>query len=192
MDYGFDSKQTHALVVYGYPLDGLTYAQCVDLAKAVHALGGQLVAAPNGDLTESGTPNATTPDETTCFTFLVGALAAEMSVRSRQGAKGKATKLGAEETARAEAEFERAQAKLDALLAEKGVTPAKAPGLFVLAAGPLASATLEGKEGTMIERIDADGEREELGSELTVSYDADPDAVQVHLQGTFKLSARYD
>ncbi|WP_156040826.1 hypothetical protein [Chondromyces apiculatus] len=219
MKHGFDSKQTHALVVHGYPLDGLTYAQCAAIAKGVSALGGALVGAPNGDLSETGTPNASTPDEAAVFTFVVGAVAAHAAVKPRQGAKGQSAKFGATEVAQAEQEFEKARAGIDALLAKKGVSPTKDPGLFVLAAGPLANAILEGVDGATIERVEEqeeedegeaeeeeereaeeeeereaeeEEEREEAGETLTVSWESDPDAVRVSLRGSYKLSARYD
>ncbi len=192
MHLGFDSKWTYALVVHGHALDGLTWKQCASVAKMVAELGGALVAAPNGDLSATGTPNESSPDEPTAFSFVVGAGVATARVRADQAADGTCAALDEVRCEQAEAAFEAARARIEDVLARAAARPTKAPGLFVVAAGPLASAALRGDPGAEVIRLFDDGEREPGRTELCVSWDADPDAVRVELRGRFALTARYD
>lgn len=191
MAIGFDSRSVEALVIHGYPFDRLTYAQCAALEKAVARLGSGLIAAPNGDLSETGSPNADAPDETLSFTFVVGALIARAGTAAQQDATTQSATVNETLCAKGLATFEAAKPLLDALLRDHGLEPTRS-GLFLLAAGPLASAHLEGEKGAAIRRMFGEEDTEELTPSLTVSYDADPDAVRIDVRGTLTLSARYD
>jgi hypothetical protein len=196
MAIGFDARTVEALVVHGYPLSDtvgtrLRYEQCVALEAAIARLGSGLVAVPNGDLSETGSPNASTPTESVPFTFVIGALVARAGTAAQQDATTQSATVTDALAAKAEATFEAARPLIDDVLSAQGIAPTR-PGLFVLAAGPLASAHLEGDAGSAIQRMYGDGDTEELTPSLTVSYDADPDAARVTIKGQFTLSARYD
>ncbi|MBI2391535.1 MAG: hypothetical protein HYV09_18245 [Deltaproteobacteria bacterium] len=192
MRLGFDAQETVALVVHGYALDGLTWAQCATLADAVARLGPPLVAAPNGDLSDTGSPSAATPDEACVFTFVVGALVAMARVEADQAAESERATVDEARCVVAKSVFEATRTQVDEALARVGATAAKAPGTFLLAAGPLATASLRGDGVSEITRVYETGERESFADALDVSWDADPDAVRVELRGRSILTARYD
>ncbi|MCC7380867.1 MAG: hypothetical protein IT384_03505 [Deltaproteobacteria bacterium] len=191
MNIGFDKSWTHAAVAFGYPINGLTGAQCVEVREAIAALGEGLIAAPNGDLSPSGMEDAGGPDEPTCFTFVVGSLAVEARVKATQSAGEKEVPFDDQVCAEATRRFEGARARIDEILGGLGVKVNKEPGLLVIAAGPMACASVRAVGDASIARIESDGESEAIADRLDVTYDANPDAEQVQLRGKFLLAVRY-
>jgi hypothetical protein len=160
------------------------------IGGAIAGLGTDFVAAPNGDLSPAGMEACGGPDERCSFTFVVGALVAEVRVKANQAAGEKKVSFDDKACVEAAGRFAHACANIDDVLSQAGVEPAQEPGLFVLAAGPLACARLEGKSDTSIRRI-ADEDDVEESSTLEITYDANPDAERVELKGKLTLFVRY-
>lgn len=181
---GFDAQQSAALLVHGYALARLSWAQCDRLAGAVRA---GFAAVPHGDLSETGTPSAASPDEVLPFSFVLGAVVACATVRATQTARCNPVRVSSAQCAAAARRFADARGELEALLArERIASPARA-GLYLVAAGPLASARLEAVAAASVARAG-----EAPTSLIELSWDADPDAALVTLSGVAKLVARYD
>lgn len=183
---GFDPARSWALVLFGLALPRLRFDQALALEASVRALGASLLAAPHGDLSAP-------VDDPLPFALVVGAVAARASVRSSQDARCRPARFDGRDCRTAEQAFTRARAALDARLHAAGLRTDHAPGLFVLGAGPLASARLEARSTTAsVRRQLGPGELDEPRRALEVTWDAEPDALRVELAGTFALLARYD
>lgn len=193
MAIGFDARSVDALVVHGYPLEGLSHAQCAALAQAVARLGSGLVAVPNGDLSETSSA-ATAADAPVPFSFVVGALVARAGTAAVEDATTQSASVTDALAERAAATFEAARPLLDPILepilSAASVTPG-APGLFLIAAGPAASAHLEGEPDAALRRLRGEGDTEELLTALVVRHKSDLEVVRITLKGQFTLSARY-
>jgi hypothetical protein len=187
---GFDAGWSHGVVVHGYALDGLTGAQCATLESAIAALGAGFVAVPNGDLSPATLDACGGPDEACSFTFVVGRLVAEVRVKATQAAGQKKVSFDDKACAEAARGVADGRPKIDTLLSRIEVEPNGEPGLFALAAGPLACAKLEGKGDTAIRQILDEDDVEDYSS-LEITYDANPDAVRVRLKGELTLSVSY-
>ena len=190
MAFGFDPTASTALVIYGYPLDGLTYDDCARLEQAIARLGAGVVGAANGDLSETAT-GPRPPAGISPVTFVVGGLVARAMTAAKLDATTQSATVDEKQCAKGEAAFESARPHIDRTLADEGLAPSGAPGLFLVAAGPLASAFLRGDEGAEVVRITALG-RERVGAALDVKHTRDSLAARVELRGRFTLSARYD
>jgi hypothetical protein len=189
MAIGFDARSVDALVVHGYPFEGLSHAQCATLQDAISRIGSGLVAVPNGDLSETSNA-AAAPDAPVAFSFVVGALIARAGTAAVEDATTQSASVSDTLAERAAASFEAARPLLDPLLEAQGVTPG-IPGLFLIAAGPLASAYLEGDPQAALRRLRGEGDTEELLTSLAVRHTADSEVVRITLKGQFTLSARY-
>ena len=189
MPMGFDARSVDAVVVHGYPLEGLSGAQCAGIARAVERLGSGLVAVPHGDLSEG---SGRSPSDIVPFTFVVGALVARAGTAAQDDATTQSATVNEALCARADAAFEAARPLLDPALATEigAVLPGK-PGLFLCAAGPQASACLSGDGDAALQRIFGEEDTAELLRDVTLSAVADPHAARLNLRGTFTLSARY-
>lgn len=189
MPMGFDARSVDAVVVHGYPLDGLTASQCEAIGKAIDRLGSGLVAVPHGDLSEAR-PHARGTGDVVPFTFVVGALVARAGTAAQEDATTQSATVNEALCAKADAAFEAARPLLDpALAAEASVTPGR-PGLFLCAAGPEATACLSGDGDAALQRIFGDEDTAELLRELMLGA-TDPHAARLNLRGTFTLSARF-
>ena len=189
MAIGFDARSVDALVVHGYPFEGLSHAQCAALQEAISRIGSGLVAVPNGDLSETSNA-AAAPDAPVPFSFVVGALVARAGTAAVEDATTQSASVTDSLAERADATFEAARPLLDPLLDAQGVTPG-VPGLFLIAAGPLASAHLEGDPKAALRRLRGEEDTEELLSSLVVKHSADREVIRLSLKGQFTLSARY-
>jgi hypothetical protein len=191
MPMGFDARSVDAVVVHGYPLDGLSAGQCEAIGQAVDRLGSGLVAVPHGDLSEERAI-ARSPGDLVPFTFVVGALVARAGTAAQEDATTQSATVNEALCAKAEAAFEAARPLLDPVLAaQAGAVPLGRPGLFLCAAGPHASACLSGDRDAALQRIFGEEDTAELLRELTLSAEVDPHAARLNLRGTFTLSARY-
>lgn len=191
MATGFEATTVEALVLYGYPLAGLTYAQSERIEKAIARLGSGLLAAPHGDLSARGSPNATTPDAKLAFTFVVGSIVGRARTAATEDATTQSATVTDALVARARDAFEAARPVVDAALTAENVTPGDDPGLLVVAAGPLATARLDADPGATIEEVPDTGPMLHAVRRLDVASRGGP-AVRVRLVGTFTLSAKYD
>jgi hypothetical protein len=192
---GFDPDHTFALLVHGYVIDNLVYETCRALAEEVSVAVPGFVAAPNGDLGPTGSPNEDSPQETVPFSFVVGVPIAIASTRATQETNDVAPVTAFDEAslAHAVAAFARGHAALDDLLQRHGVSPGRR-GEWFLAAGPLANAILEAEETdprANIALVYGGQEPEDAGRRYALSWDGEPDAVRVLLNGRLTLRARY-
>ena len=192
MATGFDRTTVDALVLYGYPFEGLTYAQCQRLERAITRLGSGLAAAPHGDLSETGKPNASTPNEKCEFTFVVGTVVGRARTAATEDATTQSASVNTAVCARARASFDAARPLVDEVLAAEVVSPSDEPGLFVVAAGPLASARLDGDPGCSLQEIPPTGPASDPVERLQVTSKNGGPAPRVRLEGQFTLSAQYD
>lgn len=189
MAIGFDRTTVDALVLYGYALEGLTVTQCRGIDGAVTRLGPGLCAAPHGDLSEVGSG----ADESgPRVTVVVGTVVGRARSAASEDATTQSATINDATCARARAAFDAARPHVDAALAKLGVSPGDDPGLFVVAAGPLASARLDGDPGATIEELPESGPAGDAVRRLDVSAGGGGDPVRVRLVGIFTLSARYD
>lgn len=193
MAIGFDARSVDALVVHGYPYEGLSLAQCAAMAQAVARLGSGLVAVPNGDLSETSSA-AASPDAPVPFSFVVGALVARAGTAAVEDATTQSAAVTHALAERAAAQFEAARPLLDPILepiaSAASVTPGSA-GLFLIAAGPSASAHLEGEPDAALRRLRGEEDTEELLNALVVRHKSDLEVVRITIKGQFTLSARY-
>lgn len=186
MPIGFDRTTVDALVVHGYALTGLTRAQCQSVERAVARLGSGLVAAPHGDLSGPGAPE--TPAG---CTFVVGTLVGRARTAAVEDATTQSASVNDATRHKARAAFEAAQPLLDGALRAGAIVPDGEPGLFVVAAGPRASARLDGDPGARIAAPAGPGTSAPTPLRLDVSSEKGGDAVRVELAGQLTLSAHY-
>ncbi len=193
MAIGFDARSVDALVVHGYPFEGLSHTQCAAMAQAVARLGSGLVAVPNGDLGETSAA-AASPDAPIPFSFVVGALVARAGTAAVEDATTQSASVTDALAERAAAQFEAARPLLDPILepiTSAGSIAAGPPGLFLIAAGPAASAHLEGEADAALRRVRGEEDTEELLTSLVVRHASDREVVRISIKGHFTLSARY-
>lgn len=192
MATGFDKTTVDALVLYGYPLEGLTYAQCERVERAIARLGPGLAAAPHGDLSASGSSSASTSEQKCSVTFVVGTVVGRARTAAVEDATTQSASVNTAICARARAAFDAARPHVDAALAAEMVAPSDEPGLFVLAAGPRASARLDGDPGAILQEIPPTGPASDPVQRFLVTSKGGGPAPRVRLEGQFTLSAQYD
>jgi hypothetical protein len=172
--------------MHGLALPRLRFEQALALEDATRRLGPTLAAVPHGDLSER-------VEDPLPFPVVVGVVVARASVRASQEARARVTRLDHRRCERAARAFAAARPNVDRCLAAAGLSAGGAPALYLLAAGPLASAHLKARaaRATVHEAL-AGGETGDARRELAVTWDAAPDPLAIELRGAFALAARYD
>lgn len=186
MATGFERTTVDALVLYGYPLEGLTVAQCQRIEKAITRLGSGLLAAPHGDLSQGGAG----PEAVCSFTFGVGALIGRARTAASEDATTQSATITDASLAKGRAAFDAARPLVDAALAAELVTPPDAPTTLLIAAGPMATARLDADPDATIEEVPRTGPPLQAVRRFEASSRGGP-APGVRLVGTHTLSARF-